>query len=408
MTVFQNKQRGGEWRYDFRLNKQRYFGACIVPSTGKPAASKREARDAEAAIRNAVRGEHTAARSVARPGTYTFGQAIVSRIGRVEAGGASALHVANLELYGRELIAHFGVDTPIAEIPQGLVDAYRTKARAESVKVWRGGPRQRAKMPAKLGRGDRRRAPASINHRLDLLRSVFAQAQATRDPVTGRPMVEHPPHVEPVQEPKRMPRPMPDAELYARLDGAPPWVQETGELVRYFGLRRTEALGAGLEHINRDPPGLRLDGDLTKSGRDEYALPLPGGWKFLMKLVRQARRRGQTRLITWPGPAHMADFLAGRPVPKEAWRPLKSIRRAWRSTIARAEIAHPHRLHDVRARYITEVAKKNRGIAKEAARHADGATTEGYVAIAVSEVAAVLRGVPAPQKPRLRAVRGGR
>jgi protein gp37 len=71
-----------------------------------------------------------------------------------------------------------------------------------------------------------------------------------------------------------------------------------------------------------------------------------------------------------------------------------------------AEIERPHRLHDVRARYITEVAKVNRGVAKDAARHADPATTERYIAVAASEVATVLRGVPRPQKtPQRRAGR---
>jgi hypothetical protein len=404
VTVFRNRQRNGEWRYDFRLNRQRHWGVLDVPLT----ASKREAEDAESAIRKAVREETAAGRSIARPGTYTFGQALVARIKRVEAGGASKLHVENLGLYGRELAAHFGVDSPIAEIPQTKVDAYRGKAAGETVKVWRGGPRKRISAPAKLGRGGRQRSPASINHRLNLLRAVFGQAHDTRDPVTGRPMLEHAPTVEPIAEPKRKPRPMPDAELYARLDVAPPWVQETAELARYFGLRRREALEADIGHLDHEQKALRLDGDDTKGRRDEFARPVAGGWQFVLKLARQARRRGQTRLITWPGPAYMAAFLAGEPVPKEAWRPLKSIRRAWRRSAKAAKVARPHRMHDIRARYITEVAKVNRGIAKEAARHVDPKTTERYIDIADSEVAEALKSVPGPKKPTLRAVRGGR
>lgn len=406
MTVFQNKQRNGEWRYDFRLMKRRYHGPCVMPSTGAPAASKREAMDAEAAVRSAVRANGNAARSAARPGVYTFGQAVLARVRRQV--GISDLHLANLKLYGRELLAHFGADTPIAEIPQSEVDAYRTMAAVQPVMVWRGGPNKREPDSTKLGTADRARSPASLNHRLDFLRSVFTQAHRTRDTVTRKPMLEHPPHVEPVPQPKRQPRPMPDGELYARLEEAPPWVRETGELVRHFGLRRAEALQVELAHIDRGQRGLRFSGNTSKSGRDEFAMPLPGGWEILMRLEKQARRRGQTRLITWPGPSHMADFLAGRPVPNGCWCPLKSIRRAWRTTVASADIDQPHRLHDVRARYITEVAKVNRGVAKDAARHADAATTERYIAVAASEVAAVLKGVPRPKKPSLRAVGGRR
>lgn len=406
MTVFQNRQRNDEWRYDFRLKGQRYHGPCLMPPTDVPAASKREALDAEAAVRSTARAGGNTGRSVTRPGAYTFGQAVLARVRRQV--GISALHLANLKLYGRELLAHFGDLTPIEDISQTEVDAYRTAAAAQLVMVWRGGPNKRGPESTKLGTAPRVRSATSLNHRLDFLRSVFTQAHRTRDTVTRKPMLEHPPHVEPVPQPKRQPRPMPDAELYARLEEAPPWVRETGELVRHFGLRRAEALIADLSHIDRSQRGLRFSGDTSKSDRDEFAMPLPGGWELLMRLAAQARRRGQTRLITWPGPAHMADFLAGRPVPQECWRPLKSIRRAWRTTVAKAEIDHPHRLHDVRARYITEVAKVNRGIAKDAARHADAATTERYIAVAVSEVAAVLKSVPRPKRPALRAIRGGR
>jgi integrase len=405
MTVFKNRQRRNEWRYDFRLDGRRYFGACIMQG-GKPAANKREALDAEAAMRNAVRGAARTTRTVARAGTYTFGQAIIARLNRKVRG--SDLHKANLRLYGRELLAFFGDMTPIASITQADIDAYRAKAAEMPVAVWRGGPRRREKMPAKLGTGSRKRSPASINHRLNFLRAVLRQAHQTRDPVADRPLLKYPPLVERVPQPKRQPRPMPDTEFYARIDTAPPWVRETAELVRYFGLRRAEALGVDLGHIDCDRKAIRFDGDHTKSGRDEFAYPLPGGWPFLLRLAKQAKERGQTRLITWPGPGLMRDFLAGGDVPKDAWRPIKSIGTAWRATAGKAQIGRPHRLHDIRARYITDVAKVARGVAKEAARHADPATTERYIAFETSDVAEALRGAARPQRPALRSVRGGK
>ena len=55
-------------------------------------------------------------------------------------------------------------------------------------------------------------------------------------------------------------------------------------------------------------------------------------------------------------------------------------RRAWRSTAAKGAA---HRLHDVRARYITEIAKvASSATTQEAARHQDAATTARYTAIA--------------------------
>lgn len=376
-----------------------------MPSTGKPATSKREALDCESAVRNAVRADENARRAISRPGTFTLGQALVLHIDSQV--GSSPVHVSNLKLYARELLEHFGADMPVTEIGQALVDEYRRLASESPVKVWRGGPRQRLKAPAKMGTGKRQRSPASVNHRLNCLRAALNQAHRVKDPVTGLPMLPFPPTVTPVPQPKRRPRPMPDAEFFARLEEASPWVTEAAELARYFGLRHSEALGADLAHVDTEHRALRFDGATTKSGRDEFAHPTAGGWELLTRLVRQARARGQTRLITWPGQAHLADFLAGKKVPRECWRPLKSIKRSWRTTAAKAELEQPHRLHDVRARYITEVAKADRGFAKEAARHADAATTELYIAMEPGEVGAAVRRVPRPKKPALRLIRGG-
>ena len=118
----------------------------------------------------------------------------------------------------------------------------------------------------------------------------------------------------------------------------------------------------------------------------------------LERLARQARARGVAHLVTWPGPAHMAAFLAGGKVPADAWRPLTSIRRAWRGTAARAGIKGAHRLHDVRARYITEIARAAPAFAQEAARHQDPATTAGYIAFVAPEVSRALEAVPRPKK----------
>ena len=66
----------------------------------------------------------------------------------------------------------------------------------------------------------------------------------------------------------------------------------------------------------------------------------------------------------------------------------------------KAKIDQLHRLHDTGARYITEIAKCDRGLAKEAARHADPETTERYIAVASSELALAVHSVPRPQRNR--------
>ena len=89
-----------------------------------------------------------------------------------------------------------------------------------------------------------------------------------------------------------MPRPMPDAELYARLAVAPRWVVDAAELGRHFGLRRAEALTVTVRHIDREHRAIRFGEGETKSGREEFAVPIAGGWELLVRLERQARARG--------------------------------------------------------------------------------------------------------------------
>ena len=97
--------------------------------------------------------------------------------------------------------------------------------------------------------------------------------------------------------------------------------------------------------------------------------------------------RDQDHLVTWPGSQYLHQALRGRKVPNNVWRSLKSLKRSWKTTAKSAEIKQPHRFHDVRARYITEIAKgSSAAITQAAARHADPTTTAGYVNIAAGEV----------------------
>ena len=111
---------------------------------------------------------------------------------------------------------------------------------------------------------------------------------------------------------------------------------------------------------------------------------------LLERLSRQAVERRQKHLVTWPGPKQWRAMLRGEEVPVAAWCPIKSVRRSWRTTIKTGEIEQPHRFHDVRARYVTEVAKVQAAATQDAARHADPATTALYVKLAAGEVRAAV------------------
>jgi integrase len=106
---------------------------------------------------------------------------------------------------------------------------------------------------------------------------------------------------------------------------------------------------------------------------------------------------------------NMVAFLKGEtmPEPEKAWQPLKSIKRSFRTSAKRAEIATPSRFHDIRARYITEVAKGASGaITQAAARHADFKTTQRYINVGSDEVSAAVSRVSHKARPSLRLVKG--
>jgi integrase len=155
---------------------------------------------------------------------------------------------------------------------------------------------------------------------------------------------------------------------------------------------------------------LRFKGEDQKSGRDEEAYGGAIGWRLVQRLVKQARTRGQDHLITWPGPQHTWNVRMGRGVPRDAWRPLKSVRKSWATSAKDAGIEKPRRFHDVRGAYITQVARGTRSsrMIREAARHRDQSTTDRYIEIAQNETAKAVEKAMRPAGPKLRLVSGGR
>jgi integrase len=386
VSVFQNQQRGGVWSFDFVLAGKRYRGACVDRQTGRRAANRTEARQLEIVEKAAARQAQALDRSAARGDSYTIAQAAAAWLSRK--AGRTASHVDNVRLYVAEILAFFGPATPIGEIRDDQVEAYRRHATAQPLRVWAGGRGKRpaADRPDLWRSTDRIRSARTTNNYLKALRAIFALAERVRDPITRAPILDRAIEVRLHKVARRMPAPMADAELAARLATAPPWTIEAAELARLFGLRQREALQLQRRHIDSDARCIRFAAGDTKSGNQERAFGGGAGWQLLRRLDRQAQARGQAHLVTWPGPSHWRAFLAGEAVPTSSWRPLASIRRSWRTTAAAAGIEAPARFHDVRARYITEVAKVSQAAAKDAARHQDAATTDLYIRLADSEI----------------------
>lgn len=397
MTVYQRKDRGGAWFFEFQAAGQRHNRQCLN-ADGSPARTKTEAKAAETLARAQARQEGALRASGVRPGGFMLGQAAVLYLRRKT--GRDPRHLRNAQLYVDELLAWFGKDTPMAEIDDAQVEAYRDHCGRQHLKKWRGGKARRrdvedpkaAALWKDLGR---RRSARTVNRYLEALRQLFAIADRVRDPVTRRPAIDRIPEIRLHKLPRRIPRPMPDGELEARLATAPPWTREAAELARLFGLRLAEAFKIERRHVDREQRAIRFAAGDTKSGNDEHAFGGEAGWQLLERLDAQARARGQARLVTWPGHRFAQTWRGrgprddqGRPleIPRSAWQPLKSIATSWRRGADRAGIQDRHRFHDVRARYVTEVAKVQQAAAQGAARHQDPATTALYIHLAASEI----------------------
>jgi integrase len=290
------------------------------------------------------------------------------------------------------------------------VEAYRKFAAVQTLRKWIGGPKKETYSPSRGLWKDtgRPRSKREVNNYLKCLRALLAIGERTRDPMTRLPVVDVAPEIRLYKMPRRMPRPITDDELHDRLDNAKPWTREAAELARLFGLRLTEALALQLRHIDRETQGLRFEAGDTKSGNDEWAFGGAAGWQLLLDLERKARQRGQVFLVTWPGPKKWRAWLQGQEVSNSDWRPLKGITRSWKTSARAAGIEQPRRFHDVRARYITEVAKVQPAAAQDAARHQDSSTTALYIKLAAGEirqaVALAVAKRPARQNVKLKSI----
>jgi integrase len=406
MTVFKNKQRQGEWRYDFRINGKRFSGPCLS-EPDSPAVTKTAARQAEERERVVAQQQQKVAKSGIRTGSYTISQAAALHLARKEGKTDFSNHVR----YVREILAFhaFGCGAKaMVDITDEDTEAYRKHAATQTLKKWVGGSRRRktgTQADAQFWRDTgKARSLREVNNHLKCLRALFAIGERVRDPATRLPVLAEAPEVKLHKMPRRLPRPIGDEELHDRLEVAKPWTREAAELARLFGLRLAEALAVGLHNIDHEICGLRFDAGETKSGNDEFAHGGEAGWQLLLELEAQAIARGQKHLVTWPGPKLWRAMLRGEAVAQGEWRPLKAITRSWRTTGRKAKIVRPHTFHKIRGRYITEIAKVQPVAAQDAARHQDPATTAMYIKLAAGEIRDAVRQANA-RRPMRRALK---
>jgi hypothetical protein len=391
MTVFQNKQRGRVWTYEFWHDRRRYRGRCLDRTTGQPVKTKTAALAVETARKAEVQGRpRNAGRSDVRSGRYTIAMAGAAHIRRLVDRKRNPAHIENNRLYVAEIMTQLGASTAFGDLTQHDADVYAKFAYGQTLKTWLGGRRKKTDEdlvdPALWRDTGRPRSIRTANNYLKCFKKLLGMAAKVRDPVTKQPAFDLAAiEIDLERPPRRKPRPMADQEIAARMKTLTPWAREATALSRLFGLRLDEALRAEERHVDAHRKCLFFRGEETKSGADEEAHGGDPGWRLLQMLRKQARRRKTTFLITWPGPAWVHVVAAGKTPKPDAWLPLKSLGTSWRKSGRRAGVASS-RFHDIRGRFVTEVAKTSKVSAQGAARHLSAATTELYIGIADDEI----------------------
>jgi integrase len=205
---------------------------------------------------------------------------------------------------------------------------------------------------------------------------VLEYAGKVRDPLTGEPALRCVPKVPELPVMKRKARPVPENVLSALMETLPTHTVEALTLTLFFGFRRGEVFGLQAHNIDFDAGGIRLYAENVKDAEDTF---LPGGPEamgYLQNLADQAAARGTPWLITWR-PYRNEEALA--------WRPLHRPRGAWTRVMREIEekFGRRWRWHDIRAAFITHVARTSGQLAAQTlARHSDYSTTKAYVEVA--------------------------
>lgn len=378
------------WRFDFSYRRQRHAGYCL-DEHGTPVTTKRAAREIER-LERAKAIKAGGAKPAPAPGAYTLAHAIAAHLPltyRRKDGDAVRTYLAEIGEY-------FGLATPIAAIDDARIRSYQTWCLGQPRRVYVGGPRARANLGARKAiKGiDATRAVATTNHYVKALLRVLRQAHTTRDPATGLPLLAFMPNVVMLKEPEHKPRPISGRNLdrikarAEKLGAGHEHVRDLVELNYHFGLRLREGTYLRADQVDFDARGIWLDAGGTKGKRGEFVPGNSAGMALLRRLVKRAREARQERLILY------------RRSPKSKLRPIDNPRRAFRRILADLELAGVHRLHNIKASFVTEIARRApAAVVQRAARHKDFRTTQRYLEVVDADLRAAIEGL-APARSR--------
>jgi integrase len=404
------QKRAGSWRCIFQRNGKVEAHPCFDPKTGATASSRSDAKRIEKLIKAHLTVEGDKARAKLRaPETCSLGRVMALYL-KAKTGTDDE---KNANRYVADLIEFFGVERDAATIGRSDFDSYREWALKQPIRVYLGAgltPEQAAKREATgtaLWREtDRTRSASTVRLYWKALKAALRIAHESRDPVTGARLLAEVPALPNIKAPKRKARPIPQGDIGRIIAEAPSHVRDAAILSSQMAFRRAEVFALTTEHVDRERFGVWLRAEETKANEDAFMPANAIAWDVLDRLYVAAIGREPHPDPTFGETAtrkHLIVYVpnAGRVttgkyvgVKKSIPRPIRHPTTAWRSLQRRLGIMGKHRWHDLKAAFVSAVGKVASGPTTQAlARHADFATTQGYLAVEDPELRAAVDAV---------------
>lgn len=396
MTVYWRKARK-KWVYDFQVAGERFSGNLKHPKTGEPPRNKTEAEKLETQMQAAelkkaeARGKEQAVAEQPGGAARTFAYAMLA-YGRRKKGQADWV---NKKRYIDELLTFFGRAAAIGAISEQRIWDYIAWSREQLIEIYIGAgmtPKQahdKGIPPEKLWRKtDRLRSETTINKYLNPLREAVGIMHRTRD-AAGQRLLEDPPKVPKLREPKHLPRPIADVHLEQLVADplTPPHLVDAVVIIRNMGFRKAEVAGLTVDHVSLQPRGIWLSAEETKGDRDTFVPANDDAWIVIERRYREAKAGGWKHLIVWrPKESKiMADRRRRKGLPEPQPVPVKNPKRAFASAMKRLGLEGQHKFHNTKASFLTQIAISSGGsssMVKRAGRHKDIRTSEAYIEVA--------------------------
>lgn len=375
MTVTWNRHRS-RWCYDFTRKGARFQGYCMSPAEPeRHASTETEAEEWETCKRaEAIKDEQKPRPKVT---AYAFGMAVAKWVPIAQ----RLKSWDTVEDYLAELLEFFGPEAAVVEVDHGRAQEYVTWALQQRVRVYIGGPRDRAEARRRDGLPlfkdlDRLRTPDTVNKYLSALSQVLELAHLARDPATGKRRLEDVPRL-PFQKVARRTRrrSIPPQTLAQLIAEAPDHLAETVIGIQLTQLRMREMLrlpGSALDEYER---GL-WPGTLNKASREDF-IPLgPAGFAFFLRLKRRAEQVGIDRMVLYLDTTAkgVRDGVGAQ------WRTVDNVSRSFRTRLRALGLEGRHTFHHTKSTGLN--AMKRLGahptVLRELGHHADFQTTQQH------------------------------